>query len=78
MTNHIGLLYVEYETELLWLIGEGMVYNKEKIGQQRDWSYRCSLHWNQNRIIMTDRIKCGLSWKVDKTMMWPIIQGWSK
>ena len=37
MTDHIGSLYAENETHLLWLIRQGMVYDKDEIGQWRDW-----------------------------------------
>ena len=48
MTDRIGSLYAENETHLLWPIWQGMVYDKDEIGQWRDWSERCGLHQNRN------------------------------
>ena len=33
----IGLLYIKNETELLWSIRWGTVYDRDQIGQWRDW-----------------------------------------
>ena len=37
VTNCTSPLYAENETELLWSIWEGMVYDKDQIGQRREW-----------------------------------------
>ena len=35
------------------------------------------IYVEKNRIVMIDWIGCHLSWKIDRTMMWPIIHIWS-
>ena len=38
--DHKGVISVEYDTELSRLIGQCVVYDEDKTGQQHDWSYR--------------------------------------
>ena len=33
VTDHIGLLYIKNETQLLWLIRQVIVYDEDEIGQ---------------------------------------------
>ena len=47
-TNCTDPVYIENETELSWPIQQGMVYDKDNIGQRNNWSYRCGLRINQN------------------------------
>ena len=48
VVNHIGPLYIENETKLLWSIQQGTVYDKDQTTQWYDWSYKCGLRRNQN------------------------------
>ena len=48
MIDHIGVIYVRNDIELSWLIESGVDCDKNQIRQQRDWSYRYSLHQKQN------------------------------
>lgn len=73
MIDCIGLLYVENETKLLWLIRWCMVYDVDQTGQQRDWSYRCG----RNLTIITDQRRCGQSRKPNMTIMRQIVMVWS-
>lgn len=73
MIDHIGAAYAENETELSWLIGPSIESDENLIGQLNDWSYKCSLHQKQNWAIVTNQIKYNLWWKLDWTMMWPIV-----
>ena len=71
--NLTSPLYAENETQLLWLIQWDIVYDEDQIGQQHDWSYRCSLHRKWNWIAMTNQTRCSLSWKAYKTTIWSIV-----
>ena len=53
-------------TELLGLIGPGVVCEKKQTGQQCDRSYKCGLCRNGKWTIMTDQIGCSLWWKLDQ------------
>ena len=44
MINHTGAFYTENDIELSQLIGLGVVYDENQIGQRCDISYRCDLH----------------------------------
>ena len=46
VTDLVGPLYVENETELSWLIQHDMVYGGDQTRQWRDWSYKCDLLLN--------------------------------
>ena len=46
MTYHTGMVYIENDTELLWLIRPGVGCDEDQTRQQREWSCRCSLHEN--------------------------------
>ena len=46
-TNRIGGVNTWNKIEFSWSIGPGVIYDKNQIGQQRDQSYRCSLHWKR-------------------------------
>ena len=43
VTNLISLVYAKIGTELLGPIWPGAVYDENKIGQQRNQSYKCDL-----------------------------------
>ena len=47
-TNHNNAVYIENDTKLLWPIGSSVNYAENKIGQLRDWLYKCGLRqiWN--------------------------------
>ena len=77
MTNHISSLYIENKIELPWPIRQGMVYDEVQIVQRHDWPYRCNQCQNWNWTIMTDPIGYGLWWRLNRTMMWLIVQVWS-
>ena len=62
VTNHIDVVYPENETMLVWTISLRMVCDKNRIGQQRDWSYKFSLCRKQYYIIGTYRTECSLWW----------------
>lgn len=40
MIDRIGMIYVEDETKLLWLMGLGVIYYENQMGQWCDQSYR--------------------------------------
>ena len=44
--NRTGAVYVENKTKLLWLIGLGVIYDKNQIRQWCDWSYKCDIHFH--------------------------------
>lgn len=48
MTNHNGAVYIKNYNQILWPIGLGVDYDKNKIGQLCNWSYRWGLcrKWN--------------------------------
>ena len=48
MTDCTDVVYAKNKTELLWLIKPGMIYDENRIGQQRDQSYRSSVRQNLN------------------------------
>ena len=52
----IGVLYVENDNELFWLIGSGVNYDENQIGQLHDWLYKYSLHWKLNSTVVINRI----------------------
>ena len=54
MIDCIGVVFAETKIELLGPIELGAVYEKNKIGQQHDQSYKCSLHKKWYQIIMID------------------------
>ena len=54
MIDCIDMVYVENETEMLWSIELGLIFNDNKIGQRRDWSYKGGLHQKWNWTIMTN------------------------
>lgn len=72
MTDPTGVVYVENETYLSWLIGLGAVCDENQIEQWCDRSYRFGLHKKQYWTFETYRIRCSLSWKPYMTMMWLI------
>ena len=41
------MVYVEKKIELPWLIGSGVVFDKNQTGKWCDWSYKCSLLWKE-------------------------------
>ena len=43
MADRIDVVFIENETELLWPIRLSMVYDENKIRQQRDQSYKFDL-----------------------------------
>lgn len=73
MTNHTGMISIEYDTELLRSIRQFAIYDKDKTRQRGDWSYTCDLHKIQHWIVKTDRIVCGIWERRDRIAMWPII-----
>ena len=73
LINHIDVVYTENKIEIAWLNEPGTVWYENYIGQRRDWLYKSYLHWNQNWTIKTFVIGCGMWWKWNKTMMWPIV-----
>ena len=77
VTDLVGPLYAENETELSWLIQYDMVYGGDQTWQRRDWSYMCDLLRNQNLTVMNDQTGCGLLEKKDRTTMWLIVEVWS-
>ena len=60
VTNLIGSIHVENDTELLWPIKLGVNYDEKQIEKLCDWSYRCGLCQKWYLIIVTDRIECWL------------------
>ena len=42
--NHTGVIYTKNESEISWLTGQGVVYDKNGIRQWCDKSYRCGLY----------------------------------
>ena len=73
MTNHIDLVNIEIETELLGHIWLGSVSNENQIGQ---WLYRlsrCILYQKWYWTVMTNQIEYILSQKPDKTTTWPMV-----
>ena len=53
VANRIGAVYIENDTEFLWLIGLSADCDENQIGQRHDWSYKCNLcqKWNWDVII---------------------------
>ena len=47
MIDRIGVVYLENEIELSWLIKPGAICDKNQIGQQCNPSYRFGLHWER-------------------------------
>lgn len=45
--DHKKVVYVENETELSWLIGSGVIFHENQIGQLYDWSYGFGLRQKQ-------------------------------
>ena len=60
ITDHIGMVYADTETELSVPIWPTMIYDENHTEQQRDRLYRCGLHWKWNRVVITDQIECSL------------------
>ena len=50
LTDHIGTVYVENETDLQWSIGSGAICDKNQIRQLRDRSYKSNLYEKQNKL----------------------------
>lgn len=44
LIDRIGTVYVENDTELLWLIRPGAIYDENKTGEQLDRSYIYGLY----------------------------------
>ena len=59
MTDRTSAVYAENETEL-WLIRLSVIYDKNKIEQQRDSLYKCSLCQKQYLIVVINHIGCWL------------------
>lgn len=57
VTDHIGVVYAENETELSWPIGPDAVCEENQIGQWHNWLYRYGLHWKWNWVVVTDLTK---------------------
>ena len=52
--DHIGLVYIEIETELSRAIWLGAVYDENQIKQRWDQWYGCGLYRKQNCAVVTD------------------------
>ena len=48
VTDHVGTLYTENDTELSWPIGLDANCDKNQIGHLRDLTYKCGLCWKWN------------------------------
>ena len=60
VTDHIGMLYTENETRLLWLIELGTIYDKNQTKKWCDWSYKYGIRRKWNQIVVTTQ----LSWQL--------------
>ena len=56
VTDCIGLVYSEIETELSRPIWLGVVYDENQIEKWHDWLYKCGIHRKQNLAIVFDQI----------------------
>ena len=77
LTDHTGMVYDKNYIELLGPIESVTIYDKKQTGQWCDQSYKCGICQKGNLTVVTDQTGCSLWWKLDKTMMWPIVQEWS-
>ena len=66
LTDHIGIVYVENKTKLLWLIRLGATCDENQSNQLRDRLYRSGLCQKRNWNIMADRTRCLLWWELEK------------
>ena len=67
VTDYIGAVYVENDTQLLLLIESGADYEENHIAQLWDWLYRCGLCQKWKWVVMTDIIRSNLWQKSDRT-----------
>lgn len=44
MIDRKGVTFIEYDTKLLWLIGQCVVYDEDETIKWQDQSYRSNLH----------------------------------
>lgn len=77
ITNRTGAVYAENEIELSQPIGLGAVYDENWTTKRRERSYRCDLCRKWIGILVTDRSRCGLWLKPDRTTTWLILSVWS-
>lgn len=50
LINRKGVISVEYNTKMLGPMKHYAFYDKDKIGQWCDWSYRFTLRWNETEL----------------------------
>ena len=74
INNLKDVAYAKNKTELLWLKGLGVIYDENQIRQWHDQSYKCGLRWKWNQIVMTNKTRCSLCRKLDRTTMWSRLQ----
>lgn len=72
VTNCTMVGYVENDTELLWLIGSGVEYDENKIGQLCDWLYKCGLSRKENWATMIQQTGYAL-WQKPNVTDWTIV-----
>ena len=73
MTDCISVVYMETKTKLSRFIELGVICYQNQTGQHNG-PYRCGLYQKQNSIVVIDRIGCPLWQKLNRAMMWPLIQ----
>ena len=57
--NCTGVISVEYDTELSWLIEQDVAYHEKQIGLRRNLSYKCFLQ-RIEYLIITNQTGSGL------------------
>ena len=70
MTDCIGIVYVENDTKILWLIGLGADCYENKIGQWRDRWYICGLRRKRKWVVLIVQTEYNLWRKLDWKTMW--------
>lgn len=74
MTDHKGMISIEYNTKLLSPTRQCAIYEEDGTGQWLDRLYKSVLCRKWNWTIMTDSMRYSLWWRLDRMMMWLIVQ----
>ena len=74
VSDHTGVISIEYDIELSRPITLSVVYDEDEIRQQRDQLYMFALCRIWNWTVMTDLIGYSVWRRPDRTTMWLIIK----
>ena len=74
VSDYIGLIYAKKK---LSCHNQFDRVRSTKFRQDNEMTFHTSVVYAKIKTTLTDQIECSLSWKLDRTMTWPIVQVWS-